>query len=292
MRLLLTLITILSLEYAFFAYKESLGTPIAVRLCQEQLQQLQQLQNSKWPAKKINAICSAANEYDIVLLPTRENSNIILLGEIHAKTSQALQQGRRVLKHFSWRGLEGFSGNVKPSALYNFAMSLVRIGVLNESLIVKAREQGLYYEFDGENDQLFKDGVLQAKLPAELKDPFRFRFKNPVEGVVNIGIERSTFVKREVEFSCERNHECRGPIISLRDDDMADNIQKILRVKPKSEDLLVIVGSNHVPGLTQRLKCESSIQPILLANTRMNEDWSEINSEPCPTRTKSKIAKF
>ncbi len=234
-------------------------------------------QNTSLSSDQAQATCETARTHDIVALEGNDR-NVVIVGETHKKDFIAAKNAANLLNFFPIRGIEGFSGDIElqlNSGVSNFALAILTdLGILSNSTTLKSLETGYYFGFDGQKDFLMINQVRARNLSVNRTNPFRFleKLEEPTKYPVTINLERSTAIKELIEKNCQSLNSCSDTkrtrhLIYLRNSDMAENITKILNVLPKNQDLLVIVGAQHVSDLANRVTCQNKMTGRVLSDS-------------------------
>lgn len=242
---------------------------------------------------EVIALCEGARFFDIVFFKSHRNMpNIILLGESHVMGKEAENAGKVILEQFSLRGVEGYNGefdtNDAAGLAYEFAMSLAKVGLFGTSNIVRARGSGYYLRTEGEKTELYFNKNLIPGLRIEndtsilsVRDAMALAAGAPL----SINLERDRGILQEVNANCRSTASCQGAtfhryMIERRNDDMTKTLKNLASIPFKQKNLLAIVGSAHVQGISQRLKCKTELFPRVISDSLMGSlSAKSVNSQ-------------
>lgn len=234
--------------------------------------------------------CRTSQSHDLVSLES-DSRRILILGETHVKDIIAGQYATHLLTKFAVRGVEGFSGNIENSqsggVTYFISAFLTHLGIASYSTTYTSSEQGYFFGFDGYNDFLMINRNKVTTRDSQITNPFRFLKKSDGSSLsypVTIALERSASIREEVEKGCPTFSACGTQkrnqlLINLRNDDMLSTTEKILKVLPKDQNLLLIMGYRHIPDFTTRLACSQGMQATFLATPHL--DPHQFNTSLC-----------
>ncbi len=228
------------------------------------------LTGSKLNTDQINALCSSAKFFDIVIFKSKNRTpDLILLGESHVMNKNAEFAGENLLNKFKLRALEGYNGefhiNSGAGIGYNFAMILAKIGLLGTSNIIRARNTGFYLWSDGEESQTYLN--KKSHSPLKIRDVM---WSENVTFPISINLERSKEIRQEIESHCKYASHCSGALfkqymIERRNDDMSETLVGLKNTAFAHKSLLAIVGSDHVSGIAKRLKLKLDVSPKVIS---------------------------
>ena len=173
---------------------------------------------------------------------------LILLGESHLKGKELSVMGRKIVRQFKLRGIEG--GSKQELEQLNrswFTKQFIKLyssmrdplfGVIYPSTRIATYEDGYVAKLP---DELFYKGIEVHDVQLEsIEDvPSKFLDQNVP---VAFGIEAGQLDSSKNSF-----------FIDDREKRKAKNIEKILDLFPEQEFMLVIVGTGHLPGLVKIL---------------------------------------
>ncbi|OQW46067.1 MAG: hypothetical protein A4S09_16670 [Proteobacteria bacterium SG_bin7] len=247
-------------------------------------------QNTTLSDEQIKAMCETSPSHDLIALENKDH-NVIMVGETHKKDYISGKKAENLLKHFPYRGIEGFSGSIEfrlgDGFISTILAAFTQMGVLSDSTTYKSLETGYYFGFDGEKDFLMFNQVKATNLASRRADPFHFleKLESDPTYPVTINLERSPAVRERIERDCQSLNSCSGTkrtqlLIYLRNYDMANSITKILDVLPKNKDLLVIVGNRHVSDLANRVSCQNKMTWRVLSGNHQDHP-GEKNFDAC-----------
>lgn len=202
---------------------------------------------------------------------------LLIVGETHIKDIVAAENMKNMLTQFPIRGIEGSSANIEyginSGINYAIAVLLTRAGIGADSSTYDSAKTGYYFGFEREKkDFLMINQQRVATTDPNRLDPFRFLSKLDNQRVTNpitICLERSDELRLKIEKECPNLSQCpkRNYLLKdLRNYEMGRNIVKTVDVLPKNQDLLVIVGHQHVPYLATYLSCGKNNRAVVLSS--------------------------
>ena len=223
-------------------------------------------------AKKIkrvglNGVLLGKNVYKVDIMSDNNSNFVVLLGEAHIKGPRSSIIGKKLVKAFPVRMLEGVPRDeVKElirkspefSGVLGYQRILARFLTFNffGSTIDVARKRGLV--FDLVNDQVIegKDVVLKTTLDNA------FDIASSLESLSNFGkkgVNLPLEIGRYIEPSKEESY-----ILDARNVRMAENIINFRTAGSSRIDsagaALVIIGSAHNPGIVKLLTESSELE--------------------------------
>jgi len=223
-------------------------------------------------AKKIkrvgpNSVLLGKNIYQVDVMSDKDSNFVVLLGEAHIKGLRSSLIGKKIIKSFPVRMLEGVPADevkelVRKSpdlgAALGYQRVLARYLTFNffGSTINDARKKGL--SFDLVNDRVIENKKIVLKT--KLDDAFDIAtsldsLSNYGERGINLPLE----IGRYIVPSSEESY-----ILDERNVRMAENIVNYTTANSKRIDdvkaKLVIIGSAHNPGIIKLLEENSDLE--------------------------------
>ena len=225
---------------------------------------IQGLKEIKLNASQLKAICAAAPYYDIDIL-WKEGKATVLIGEIHEKGYVSFALGMDLIQKFSLRGLEFFPAEkrwwhyplIGLSLFGEFLVAAYKWAIFDEdsidrgSLMNAAYKQGYFLYFNGQQNITYLNGNKVDEVSDDL-------FKGQT---INYHLERSeeiiNTIKKEcgetlvITKSCDANL-----LVNLRNRGMVESIVEALSRFADRNEMIVVVGASHLPGMSHLLHCE------------------------------------
>ncbi|OUR99582.1 hypothetical protein A9Q84_00750 [Halobacteriovorax marinus] len=223
-------------------------------------------------AKKIkrvgpNSALLGKHVYEVDVLSDKESNFVVLLGEAHIKGLRSSLIGKKVVKAFPVRMLEGVPAdevrelirkNPEFAGVLGYQRVLARYLTFNffGSTINVARKKGLLFDLGGNSVLEDKKVVLETTLNNA------FDIMNSLESLSEYGkkgINLPLEIGRYIEPSAEDSY-----ILDARNVRMAENIVNYtsadsLRIENAGAKI-VIIGSAHNPGIVELLKETSNLE--------------------------------
>jgi hypothetical protein len=238
----------------------------------------------------LKVLCEAAPFFNIDM-HWNERKTVVLVGEARIGGLAEWNAGMALLNRFSLRGLEALptrkkwyrsaKGVLKLLAM-RVSQGLERLRVEYEdydrgSLVQAAHEQGYFFYADVTQDVSYFNGhVLGPESVPEV-----VRTTNLSSYVINYHLERDRQVLDALEKSCGSGvtmnvQKCDKKILfDARSEAMVSSIVEGLNLFADRPKMAVVVGFNHVPGMSHSLSCKHGFKSVAVSRLFKMESYPE-----------------
>lgn len=226
------------------------------------------------------AICKAAPGYDIDLFFGR-GKTIVIVGERHHSPLEIVSQGQELLNQFPFRGTEGFpsphfhdeivaslrgtddQASISTRIIKALDWGIYKLLNKTDSLIRRAKIDGIYLFFDGQGDYLRVRGGRPKLYSKELDSSDS---KNQSEALpISVNLERDSRVIEDIWDHCSDGFKkgkslpqnCPDEyLIEKRNEGLLSGLASAFEFFPDETSILILVGAKHLDGLRNNLICK------------------------------------